>query len=120
MKSLEKDMGGKIRAIWKKEWAYLLCLAINFYGLPGLAKYTENGNGLFMILLVMAAVCFACGVVKGVREGMDFLFLGSIPLLFIPTICFYYNETAWIYSFLYLGIAGIGNMFGFLFYRFNT
>lgn len=113
-------MGGRIRSIWKREWAYLLCLGITFYILPGFAQCTQSNDGLSMILLAIPAICFACGIVKGVREGLDFLFLGSIPVLFIPSICFYYNATAWIYSFLYLGIAGVGNMFGFLFYRFNT
>lgn len=104
----------KVRKILKDEWAYLTCLISVFYFLPLFVKEFEAKILMFFVL--MPAITFACGVIKGIKKGFDLVLIFGTPILFLPSIFIYYNLYAGVFSFVFLGFTLIGNFIGFVFY----
>ena len=94
---------------------YAVVLALVFYILPLLIQ--DTGSGMFVLLLVVPAVTFVASLVLGIREGFSIIVPLIVAALFAPTLCIFYNESAWGYIPAYAFIAVIGNAIGRIFYK---
>lgn len=54
-------------------------------------------------------LCLAAGILYGYFSGFHPTLPLFITLLFLPTVCLYYNTTALAYAFAFLFITFIGN-----------
>ncbi len=86
---------------------YAAFLTIDFYLLPLTIKNT--GMAMLMMLFIIPTLAFACALVYGLRQGLDFLLPLTVIILFTPMIFIFYNISAWIYIIVYALIAIIGN-----------
>lgn len=98
----------------KKMMPYALFLIIIYYGLPMLI--TDTGRGMIILLAAIPLLSLACAITYGIREGFHLFYAGLSAILFIPSIFFYYNMSAWIYILFYGAIALAGNGIGRIFY----
>lgn len=86
----------------------LIIQLILFYLFP----LTAGPTDVMGMVVIMFAVTFVLGMVLGIieRNKIKFLFPVIIALLFIPTICIYYNWSAFSYTAVHmiLSYAGLG------------
>lgn len=97
----------------KNMMSYLIILTICFYIFPMLIKNT--GGGMLILLFIIPLICFITSLVYGIKNGFNLIYFILVMLIFTPTIFIFYNETAYIYIFVYGVIALIGNLIGSLF-----
>lgn len=94
---------------------FLFILILDFYLLPLLIM--DTGSGMFMLLLVIPAICFISSIIFGIKHSFQITYPLSVGVLFIPAVFIFYNSTAWVYVFAYGIVALIGNAIGMIFYR---
>ena len=94
----------------KKNWIYYLIIFIAFYIVPMLIK--DTGSGIFILLIVIPLITLITSLIYGLRNTVDFIYPLIVAILFIPTLFIYYNNSAWIYIFVYSMIAVIGELLG--------
>ena len=94
---------------------YVIALAITFYALPFLI--CDTGSGMFLMLLIIPLLTFACSVAYGIRQGFDIFFTLITVIIFVPTIFIFYNSSAWIYIVAYGIVSLVGNLIGMIFYK---
>ena len=94
----------------KKNWIYYLVILIAFYIVPMLIK--DTGSGMFILLIVIPLITLITSLIYGLRNTVDFIYPLIVAILFIPTLFIYYNNSAWIYIFVYSMIAVIGELLG--------
>ena len=94
---------------------FWILILLGFYVLPFAIK--DTGMGMLVLLFGLPLLCFICSVVFGVKNGFNFIFCAVVGLLFIPSLFIFYNESAWVYVIMYLGISLVGNLIGMIFYK---
>lgn len=94
---------------------YSVAMVLIFYLLPLLIQ--DTGSGMFVLLLVVPALTFIASLIFGIRQGFSVILPLLVAALFVPTLCIFYNESAWIYIPAYAVIALIGNGIGRIFYK---
>ena len=94
---------------------FWILILLGFYVLPFAIK--DTGMGMLVLLFGLPMLCFICSVVFGVKNGFSFIFSAVVGLLFIPSLFIFYNESAWVYVIMYLGISLVGNLIGMIFYK---
>lgn len=94
----------------KKNWIYYLVILIAFYIVPMLIK--DTGSGMFILLIVIPLITLITSLIYALRNTVDFIYPLIVAILFIPTLFIYYNNSAWIYIFVYSMIAVIGELLG--------
>lgn len=92
----------------RRNWPFYAVLILDFYLLPALI--VDTGSAMFLMLLVMPAVCLVTSVIYGLKNGFRYWYGIAAAVLFIPSIFLFYNESAWIYSIIYGVIAFLGNL----------
>ena len=89
---------------------YWTIMMIGFYILP--LAIQNTGIGMIILLFAIPLICFVCALIYGIRHGFNFVFGIIAALLFLPSILIFYNASAWVYAFIYLGLALLGNGIG--------
>lgn len=92
----------------KKNMVFYLLLLIGFYIIPSFMK--DTGSAMIVMLVLIPLLCLITSVFYGIRNGLDFWYILSVAILFIPSIFIFYNESAWVYAVGYAVIALFGNL----------
>jgi len=100
----------------KKQLWYLLILLVLFYAVPSVYRLLNLEAALStafevsMLIVYNPAVVLAISAVYGFRHGFKWYFLLFVPVLFIPSIFIFYNNSALIYAAYYevICLAGLG------------
>ena len=92
----------------KNQFAYLLIIALTFYGLP----LIDRESGMLILLILFPLVCFLVALVYDVKQSFSLVYSILVMVLFIPTIFIFYNETANFYIGVYGVISIVGNLLG--------
>jgi len=100
----------------KKQLWYILIFLVLFYAvptafwLPDLTDTFWTSFAASMLILYNPAPILAISAVYGFRHGFKWYFLLFVPVLFIPSIFLFYNESALIYAAYYefFCLAGLG------------
>lgn len=87
-----------------------LILFLAFYVLP--LGITDTGAAISVMLIVIPALCFVSGFIDAWKNGFHAWFAILAAVLFVPTIWFYYNSSAWIYAVIYAVFALVGTFIG--------
>ena len=102
-----------MRELIKRYWLFGLLMALDFYLPPLLIR--DTGSGMFLLLIVIPAVCFVLSFVCGLKNGFHIAFPLFTAILFLPSIFLFYNESAWIYAPLYGIVSCAGELLSLLF-----
>ena len=94
----------------KNQFAYLLIIALTFYGLPLIDRESE----MLLLWILFPLVCFLSAIIYGIKYLFSLVYSILVMALFIPTIFIFYNETASFYIGAYGLISIIGNLLGSL------
>ena len=92
---------------------YAAVIAAGFYLIPFLIS-----NNTSAMLAMMGAIPFLSMVTAffcGRKNGFSIFFAVICGLLFLPTLFFHFNYTAWIYAPFYGSLVLMGSFFGNLF-----
>lgn len=92
----------------KKNMVFYLLLLIEFYIIPSFMK--DTGSAMIVMLVLIPLLCLITSVFYGIRNGLDFWYILSVAILFIPSIFIFYNASAWVYAVGYAVIALFGNL----------
>ncbi|WP_082790321.1 hypothetical protein [Murdochiella massiliensis] len=92
----------------KKNMVFYLLLLIGFYIIPSFMK--DTGSAMIVMLVLIPLLCLITSVFYGIRNGLDFWYILSVAILFIPSIFIFYNASAWVYAVGYTVIALFGNL----------
>ena len=92
----------------KKNMVFYLLLLIEFYIIPSFIK--DTGSAMIVMLVLIPLLCLITSVFYGIRNGLDFWYILSVAILFIPSIFIFYNASAWVYAVGYTVIALFGNL----------
>lgn len=92
----------------KKNMVFYLLLLIGFYIIPSFMK--DTGSAMIVMLVLIPLLCLITSVFYGIRNGLDFWYILSVAILFIPSIFIFYNASAWVYAVGYAVIALFGNL----------
>lgn len=90
-------------------------LLLDFYALPLLIG--DTGAAMLLMLFVMPMIVLVTALAYGMIRGFDLILPLAAPLLFLPTLWLYYNESAAIYLLFHTAAALIGVAVGRLFYQ---
>jgi len=98
-----------MKQIFKKLIVYTIILIIVFYLIP-IATKMETPIELIITLLIVAnpIACMGTAAVFGVKHGFKGYFLMLAPLLFIPSMYIYYNDSGLIYAVIYMVFSAAG------------
>ena len=92
----------------KNQFAYLLIIALTFYGLP----LIDRESKMLLLWILFPLMCFLSAIVYGIKYLFSLLYSILVMVLFIPTIFIFYNETASFYIGVYGVISLVGNLLG--------
>lgn len=92
----------------KKNMVFYLLLLIEFYIIPSFIK--DTGSAMIVMLVIIPLLCFITSVFYGIRNGLDFWYILSVSIIFIPSIFIFYNSSAWVYAVGYAVVALLGNL----------
>lgn len=99
--------------LFKGEVVYYVIIAIAYIIAPLLIM--DTGSAMFILLLVLPLTIYITAFIYGLKHGFHFRFAIIAALLFIPSIFLHYNESAWIYTFIFGALALTGNAFALLY-----
>lgn len=91
----------------KKNMVFYLLLLIDFYIIPMFIK--DTGSAMILMLVLIPLICLIISVFYGMRNGLDFSYILSVAIIFIPSIFIFYNSSAWVYAAGYAAVALFGN-----------
>ena len=94
----------------RKILPYLLTLTVIFYILLAFMKNT--GSAMLILLVLMPLACFLISLFYGQINSFTFIFPFLVMLLFIPSIFIFYNESAFVYVFVFGAISVAGSLMG--------
>ena len=93
-----------------KEISILLLQLFMFYIFPLFAGPTDAMGMILLIILATLLLATILGIIS--NNKIKYFYPIVVSLLFIPSIWFYYNETALIHSLWYLVISYVGLLIG--------
>lgn len=70
----------------KKNMVFYLLLLIEFYIIPSFMK--DTGSAMIVMLVLIPLLCLITSVFYGIRNGLDFWYILSVAILFIPSCPF--------------------------------
>lgn len=97
----------------KKDRVFYLVLLIDFYIIPLFIKNT--GSAMALMLAIIPLICLITSIFCGIRNGLDFSYILTVAIIFIPSIFIFYNSSAWVYALGYGVIALVGNLIALAF-----
>jgi len=83
---------------------YIIVFTVLFYGVGYFAPFEISP---IILLLFNPLIVFVAGIIYSVRHGFKWYFLLLIPVLFIPSVFLFYNDSALFYAAFYLVILSI-------------
>ncbi|WP_084593777.1 hypothetical protein [Anaerococcus provencensis] len=92
----------------KKNIVFYLLLLIDFYIIPLFIK--DTGSAMIIMLVFISIICLIISVLYGMKNGLDFCYILSVAIIFIPSIFIFYSSSAWIYAAGYAAVALFGNL----------
>ena len=98
-----------------KEIVILLIQLFMFYILPLFAGPTDAMGMVLLIILATFVLSIIIGSIS--REKIKYLYPIIIPILFIPSVFIYYNESALFHALWYLVVSSVGLIFGTIIYK---
>ena len=97
--------------ILKKLLVYTIILVVVFYLIPISTKLETPMELAFTLMIVLnPIVCLGTAAVFGIKHGFKWYFLMLAPILFIPSLYIFYNDSAFLYIVIYIifSAAGMG------------
>jgi len=94
----------KMKYILMKLLPYIIVFTVLFYGVGFLAPFEIAP---IILLLFNPLTIFVAGIIYSIKHGFKWYFLLLIPVLFIPSVFLFYNDTALFYAAFYLIILSI-------------
>ena len=70
----------------KNQFAYLLIIALTFYGLP----LIDRESKMLMLWILFPLVCFLSAIVYGIKYLFSLVYSILVMVLFIPTIFIFF------------------------------
>ena len=102
-----------MKHIFKKLVVYAAVLIAVFFLVPIVTMTGVPKEFLITLLFVVNPVaCLGTGAVFGIKHGFKWYFLLLAPVLFIPSIFIFYNDSALVYSAVYLLSSAAGLAIG--------
>lgn len=98
-----------------KEIVILLIQLFMFYILPLFAGPTDAMGMVLLIILATFVLSIIIGSIS--KEKIKYLYPIIIPILFIPSVFIYYNESALVHALWYLVVSSVGLIFGTIIYK---
>ena len=86
--------------MFKKEIKYYITIIIAFYLLPALLL-KDTGSAMFVLLILVPLVVLVNSIIYGINHEVKYYYFLIVAILFIPSIYLMYNESAWIYHFIW-------------------
>lgn len=109
-----------MKQILKKLIVYTIILAAVFYIIPIAGKIGAPIELMTTLLIVVNSLaCLGTSAVFGIKHGFKLYFLMLAPLLFIPSMYIFYNDSAFIYAVIYLFLSAAGLAIGCAIRKFN-
>lgn len=96
-----------------KELTILLIQLFMFYIFPSFAGPIDTIGMVILIIFATLILSLILGIIS--KEKIRYAYPTIIAILFIPSICLYYNESALIHSVWYLVISSFGLLIGIIF-----
>ena len=98
-----------MKQILKKLIVYTIILVVVFYLIPISTKMEVPKELMITLLIVLNPIaCLGTGAVFGLKHGFKWYFLILTPLLFIPSMYIFYNDSAFIYATIYIIFSALG------------
>jgi len=102
-----------MKHIFKKLMMYVIVLITVFFLIPIITLLGVPKEFLITLLFVVNPIaCLGTGAVFGIKHGFKWYFILLAPVLFIPSIFIFYNDSAWVYSAAYLLSSAAGLAIG--------
>ena len=98
---------------FKKMLPYLLIDAVAFYLSPKLM--IDTGSAMFLLLLVIPLICLFTALIYTYKNNFSWAYPILVMVLFVPSVFIDYNDSAFIYTFIFGAISLIGSFVGKLF-----
>ena len=92
---------------------YAAIIAVGFYLIPFLIS--DDTSAMIAMVGAIPFVCLVIAFFCGRKHGFSIPFAVLCGLLFLPTLTFHFNFTAWIYAPFYAFLVVMGSFFGDLF-----
>ena len=100
-----------MKQVLKKLVGYTIILIVVFYLIPISTKMEMPKELMITLLIVLNPIaCLGTATIFGIKHGFKWYFLILTPLLFIPSMYIFYNDSAFIYATIYIvfSAAGLG------------
>lgn len=94
---------------------FILVMIVLFYAVPPLLAGTRFED--FSLMILTPACCLGGGLVFGKINGWVWYYCVVVALLFAPTLVLNYAQSDIHYIFEYGGLALMGSLLGYAFYR---
>ena len=98
-----------------KEIVILLIQLFMFYIFPLFAGPTDAMGMVLLIILATFVLSIIIGSIS--KEKIKYLYPIIIPILFIPSVFIYYNESALVHALWYLVVSFVGLVVGIIIYK---
>lgn len=85
---------------------YALITLLLFYALPSAVR--DTGGAFALLLVVLPASVFLLSFFIALKQGFSVLRPLITGLFFVPAVCLFYNESAWVYVPGYAALALAG------------
>lgn len=83
--------------------------AVSFYAVPATAQPGDEMGVVFVLFIAALALAAVTGLSK---SFLKIIYPVAVPLVFLPSVYIYYNESALIYCFWYFAVCAIGVLIG--------
>ena len=94
---------------------FILVMIVLFYAVPPLLAGTRFED--FSLMILTPACCLGGGLIFGKINGWVWYYCVVVALLFAPTLVLNYAQSDIHYIFEYGGLALMGSLLGYAFYR---
>lgn len=94
----------------RKMIPYVVVLLLAFYVPPLLMK--DTGSAMLLLLLVMPMITIVASFLYGKTNGFQFLYPIIVMVMFLPSVYIFYNDSAFIYVFVFGAMALVASFFG--------
>ena len=111
----EISVGSVIMRVLKPMLPYLAIIVAGFYVLPLIMMNT--GMAMLILLVALPILCIIYSYLYSLKNGFSILFPIIVALSFIPAVFIFYNESAFIYVFIYFAVTLAANLVGMIFYK---
>lgn len=80
-----------------------------FYAVPATAQPGDEMGMVFVLIIAALALAAVAGLSK---SFLKFIYPVAVPLVFLPSVYIYYNESALVHCLWYFAVCAIGVLAG--------